>query len=931
MAKLYPPHIEASLPAFSGALIRIPFIGSRAVAFNGDGVTGMVAQFKDVVKNTVVATMEIPKQAIQEIANNTYEIFANPGCAFTPGAHYKIQLAYKGISDLIGHFSDAGIIKYIQEPKVEITVGSGFTQVVNLSYYCIDINEKLYSTQFFLTKLNSTMGWSSGEIIHNTKLDTSTRANETYEFNVSLGNDEYEVYAIITTSSGYTMESPHQRISPKAEIPVSNSYGATAELDYDNGCVNIGVYSDNGSRLYGSTTVLRADAKENYSIWHVMNGTVADISSSSKVDTKTIWRDFTVEQGCTYKYAISWGDSSGNISTKSTTNAVYVDFEDSFLFDGEKQLKIRYNPKVSSFKTTIQEAKTETIGSKYPYFQRNGNTGYREFAISGLLSHLSDEKGYFNASLAQAKELDNEFGVDWSYRTNLNGANIAMERQFKIEVLDWLNNGKPKLFRSPTEGNYFVRLMNVSLSPTDQLGRMLHTFTATAYELGPATPEELARTEYKILRSQPLEGIVDFESQVGTVSYRLAELASNAQTAPVSPQITDLITDHPELQGKRITKAAFYCQYQPSQQLYLTINGKPTNIYLNRTYDGLISSIRASTDFAPGNYDMAILSYQNVLSLDELNKKIETATTNNNLGQWFGGFNLLDLFSCFKNFFQKIHKLICKVREVITIIVDWTLDTLHKFIQGIINKSKNFIAFIKDLIKKIRGEFHESCIYKIMNSNGDCCFFDGFSESIIDEDQPCLIKEFFSATGEKIKNEVTVIKDTVTLYAKDLASNIKNIITNPFVCLEMIYREQENILSLDWLQNSNAELIFSDGYAENDSLSAFSNQVHNIGLKLGEGLAYPCEVIFNTIKENLNDGKILGLDVSNVKEQIKQTNTAITEKAETAVKDFLGLDISTESINKFASSTFKSIIECSKNLIKNTFNSFKGLFGGVLC
>jgi hypothetical protein len=51
-----------------------------------------------------------------------------------------------------------------------------------------------------------------------------------------------------------------------------------------------------------------------------------------------------------------------------------------------------------------------------------------------------------------------------------------------MEVLEWLTNGKIKLFRSPAEGNYIVRLMNTSLSPNDTLGRMLHTFTSTAYE-----------------------------------------------------------------------------------------------------------------------------------------------------------------------------------------------------------------------------------------------------------------------------------------------------------------------------------------------------------------------------------------------------------------------------------------------------------------
>jgi hypothetical protein len=50
-------------------------------------------------------------------------------------------------------------------------------------------------------------------------------------------------------------------------------------------------------------------------------------------------------------------------------------------------------------------------------------------------------------------------------------------------VLEWLTNGKPKLFRSPAEGNYIVRLMNTSLSPNDTLGRMLHSFTSTAYEI----------------------------------------------------------------------------------------------------------------------------------------------------------------------------------------------------------------------------------------------------------------------------------------------------------------------------------------------------------------------------------------------------------------------------------------------------------------
>ena len=66
-----------------------------------------------------------------------------------------------------------------------------------------------------------------------------------------------------------------------------------------------------------------------------------------------------------------------------------------FLYDGNKQLKIKYNPKVSSLKINLLESKIDTIGSRYPYIFRNGNVYYREFPISGLISCLMDEENLF--------------------------------------------------------------------------------------------------------------------------------------------------------------------------------------------------------------------------------------------------------------------------------------------------------------------------------------------------------------------------------------------------------------------------------------------------------------------------------------------------------------------------------------------------------
>ena len=77
------------------------------------------------------------------------------------------------------------------------------------------------------------------------------------------------------------------------------------------------------------------------------------------------------------------------------SEAFEANFEDMYLYDGEKMLKLRYNPEISSFKTTVLEQKTDTLGSKYPYITRNGTTYYKEFPISGLLTHNLDTYNCF--------------------------------------------------------------------------------------------------------------------------------------------------------------------------------------------------------------------------------------------------------------------------------------------------------------------------------------------------------------------------------------------------------------------------------------------------------------------------------------------------------------------------------------------------------
>jgi len=130
----------------------------------------------------------------------------------------------------------------------------------------------------------------------------------------------------------------------------------------------------------------------------------------------------------------------------------------------------------------------DTIGSKHPFIFRNGNVNYKEFPISGLISLVSDPnerfmKGIQTGNLTALRTDTPAAEAPDKVEGMLTADNIQREREFKLKVLDWLNNGKPKLFKSPAEGNYIVRLMNTSLTPNDTLGRMLHTFQSTAYEV----------------------------------------------------------------------------------------------------------------------------------------------------------------------------------------------------------------------------------------------------------------------------------------------------------------------------------------------------------------------------------------------------------------------------------------------------------------
>ena len=539
--KLFPPMIESKLPAFAGAEMRIPFTMNRAVGLSQ--VKQMSVIIKTSQTGTIIADGLLGSYSYSEETKNYTAVF-NLGDLYSktlasrkvsPGQYYKVQIAYVDANGLAGYYSTAGIIKCTTVPFLEILS-------LNSNYYGIgsytgqysqsgddkDGSEKVYSYQFFLRDAKDNIVATSGEQIHDYSDDTDTTVSQdTWNLTLELVDGvPYYISYKVTTMNGYVTESQRYVITQSESIDPNLPCKLIAVSNFDDGCTQLFIRPIANKPLNGSFVLSRASSEDNYGTWNkIYSFSYKSVLLSPRdpsthpgdwgVNDTLIWEDFTTKQGVEYKYAIQAYNSKGLYSSRVLNtieyldesyqynpdltgvyhtvfrhNPVYVDFEDSFLMDGERQLKLRFNPKVSSFKSNRLEAKMDTIGGKYPFIFRNGNVEYKEFQISGLISLLSDESNDF---------LSNLFVEDYNNAGSwLTADNYMKERQFKMMVLNWLNNGKPKLFKSPAEGNFIVRLINISMTPNDTLGRMLHTFTCTANEIAEYTFENLRAYSFTV-------------------------------------------------------------------------------------------------------------------------------------------------------------------------------------------------------------------------------------------------------------------------------------------------------------------------------------------------------------------------------------------------------------------------------------------------
>ncbi len=232
-----------------------------------------------------------------------------------------------------------------------------------------------------------------------------------------------------------------------------------------------------------SLKIRRGSDKDDFAIWD----TVWTRTFTSEVTAPFSFDDFTIESGVIYKYEITF--TNNNINYFIVEGPVLSIFDNAFLTGEGTQLCVRFNPNISSFKRNVSDNLVNTIGSQYPYITRNGDMDYRSFTLSGTIAYEMDIEHQFTTRSSMYGDWINVYG---SYFVNhfYNQRNdLLTQRKFRALVLDYLYSDIPKLFRSTPEGNILVRITDVSLTPNQQVNRLIYDFTCTAIEIGEASIE----------------------------------------------------------------------------------------------------------------------------------------------------------------------------------------------------------------------------------------------------------------------------------------------------------------------------------------------------------------------------------------------------------------------------------------------------------
>ena len=453
--------------------------------------------------------------------------------AFGLNQFYKVQLRFTSVaasdppsngpalatwlydnSQYFSEWSKVCLIKGIEQPFVSIRGLSDLEedQETILTTPIIDIigtltysNDKEteylknYNIKLYQADNEDTVLMDSGEIYTNPY--NPNEFNYQMQYNL-LDGVNYKLVLTYTTNNLYTDNVSYTFTIIQYGIDKLNAE-ITAIPDQENGRIKIYIISKDTDKFIGNLTIRRTSSQSNFHKWE----DIKTITYATGTELNYSFYDTTIESGVWYKYCAQKRNSNGNRGAIiQIENPVICLLDDIFLTRNDCQLKIKFNPTLNEFKYNVMESQQTTIGSKFPYIKRNGANYFRTFPIGGLISSFVDTTDWYDPhfydgtfhqdeneikAFTSKSKIYKESQELYNNYNNENGIteynDYIYEREFRKKVYDFLYEHNVKLFRSTTEGNILVKLMNIDFQPVESLGRRLYSFTATAVEIDEPT------------------------------------------------------------------------------------------------------------------------------------------------------------------------------------------------------------------------------------------------------------------------------------------------------------------------------------------------------------------------------------------------------------------------------------------------------------
>ena len=546
---LFPPIIDDYLPAFLQAdnscniVFKLAqFNTEKEFNLNLTQITVSNLNTNKSMLDLKTYPNEIKIAAATLNSNGTYSVVLNAADLktdqFELNTYYKIQIRLTGINseaydktkeatwinsnlDNFSEWSTVCLIRAIATPilqlnKVSDTGILSAANIIGKLTFSNNAEKESIHTYRTLVMKNSEIIEDSGFIY-----PEPTKERElNYTFKTNVIGEGFSAQLYVATKNGYIIKNTYP-ISIKADSGTdlgAEIYSVTP--DEENGLMQIIVNVTAESGISNNKIILkRASSLNDFNTWDDLLIYDPNEETLAK-NTHFVFNDLSIQSGIWYKYAIQGEDKTNKIRTAivyDTTENIAV-FEHMFLVAEGQQLKIKYNPTVSTYKRNIQESQTTTLGAQFPFIRRNGNMDYYQLSISGMISAISDEDEikviYQNGKETNVENISRgrlfgskafiyggehqaELYGNYNLSENIGKYNdIIYEKMFRDKVIDFLYKDNVKLFKSTPEGNRLVKIMNVNLTPEAGLGRYIYSFSCDAIEIAEPSVENLL--EYKI-------------------------------------------------------------------------------------------------------------------------------------------------------------------------------------------------------------------------------------------------------------------------------------------------------------------------------------------------------------------------------------------------------------------------------------------------